>query len=197
MAVKTAALILAAGGSRRMGSSKQLADWGGVPLLEHVVKMVQRWPVDEVFVVLGCDAERVLDAVDFGGTTVVINPDWEEGMAASLRVGLDALMQEVAIDRVVIALGDQPRVEQTTVETLLGEHSQSRALAAVPKYRYTWGNPVVISRTLWPRIMSLEGDSGARHLLQAHPDWVHEVWFEQLPPRDVDTVADLEELRPR
>lgn len=195
--MKTAALILAAGGSRRMGAPKQLADWGGTPLLQHVIDMVRRWQVDEIFVVLGNDAEEILESVDLTDTTVVINPEWEEGMASSLRAGLDALMQESAIERAVIALGDQPRIEPSVVATLLEEHDRSRALAVVPKYRYTWGNPVVLSRVLWPRVMSLEGDTGARKLLQAHPEWVHEVWFEQLPPRDIDTPADLEELRPK
>ena len=67
----------------------------------------------------------------------------------------------------------------------------------MPKYRYAWGNPVVVERSLWPRLMSLEGDEGAKRLLQAHPDWVHEVWFEQRPPRDIDTRADFDDLRPR
>jgi len=180
-----------------MGRSKQLADWGGVPLLQHVLGNVQAWPVDAVFLVLGHDADAVLDEVDLRGVTVVINPEWEEGMAASLRVGLDAMMQDASIERAVIALGDQPRVPTDVVAALLEEHDSSRAMAVVPKYRYMRGNPVVISRTLWPRIMSLEGDAGARKLLQAHPAWVHEVWFEQLAPRDIDTPADLEELRPR
>ena len=70
-------------------------------------------------------------------------------------------------------------------------------MAIVPKYRYTRGNPVLIDRALWPRLMSLEGDEGAQRLLQAHSEWVEEVWFDSLPPRDIDTQADVEELRPR
>ena len=195
--MKTAAILLAAGGSRRMGSSKQLADWGGRPLLQHVVEDVASWPVDLVVVVLGNDAEEILERVDFGAATIAINPEWEEGMASSLRVGLDVLMNDSTMERAIIALGDQPRVSLDIVATLLESHRRSRAMATVPKYRYTWGNPVVIAKALWPRVMSLTGDVGARKLLQAHPEWVDEVWFEELPPRDVDTVADLEELRPR
>ena len=65
----------------------------------------------------------------------------------------------------------------------------------VPKYRYQRGNPVVIDRSLWSRVMSLEGDQGARTLLQAHPEWVEEVWFPSSMPRDIDTEQDLAELR--
>ncbi len=75
--------------------------------------------------------------------------------------------------------------------------ASTKRQAIVPKYRYVWGNPVLVERSLWPRLMSLEGDEGAKGLLQAHPDWVHEVWFEMRPPRDIDTRADFDELRPR
>ena len=86
---------------------------------------------------------------------------------------------------------------QGEVTRLLEAVSRSRAPVIIPKYRYTWGNPVVIDRSLWPRLMSLSGDEGAQRLFQAHPEWVEEVWVEQLPPRDVDTEADVAELRPR
>ena len=90
--MSTAALILAAGSSTRFGDEpKQLADWTGVPLLQHVVSMVQAWPVDEIYVVLGSQSEEILESVDLSGTTVVENLGWEEGLASSVRVGLDAL----------------------------------------------------------------------------------------------------------
>lgn len=193
----TAALVLAAGSSSRFGSPKQLIDWGGRPLLEHVVAQAHEWPVDEVWVVLGDHADEILDACDFGSAIVVINDDHAEGLASSLSVGLDALMQIGRADRVVIALGDQPTIDRRVVAALLEHHAESGRMAVVPRYRYTRSNPVVIDRGLFPRLMSLEGDQGAKQLLEAHPEWVEEVWFETLPPRDIDTRADVEELRPR
>lgn len=196
--MSTAALILAAGASRRFGSPKQLIDWNGVPLLQHVVGEVREWPVDHIYVVLGAHAETILEQVDLDGVTVVENLGWEEGMASSLRVGLDALSNEVGIDRALVVLADQPRLPAATVEHLLAEQKRSRRPVAVPRYRYAWGHPVSIDRSLWPRIMaSLEGDRGPKGLLQAHPEWVEEVWFEDLPPRDIDTPMDVEEMRPR
>ncbi len=94
-------------------------------------------------------------------------------------------------------MGDQPNVDLAVVERLLDQYRTADGLAVVPKYRYVRSNPALVARSLWPRLMSLEGDQGARKLLQAHPEWVHEVWFEELPPRDVDTQDDLEELQPR
>lgn len=195
--VSTAALILAAGGSSRLGQPKQLADWGGIPLLQQVINDVRHWPVESIWIVLGHEAEPVLAALDLEDEVVVVNPDWDQGMAISLRVGVDALSQDSQIERVIVAMGDQPRVPLDLVTTLLETRIAQGTMAVVPKYRYTWGNPVIIGRGLWPRIMSLDGDEGARKLLKTHPEWVHEVWFDSLPPRDIDTQSDLEELRPR
>lgn len=192
-----AVLLLAAGGSHRLGRPKQLVDWGGQPLLSHVLAEVSAWPAERVVAVLGAAAEEVLEAVEFGDADVVINPEWEEGLASSLRVGLDALSRDARIDAAFLALGDQPGVPEDVPGRLLAEYRTQRSHAVVPKYRYARGNPVLADRRLWPRLMSLVGDEGARRLLQAHPEWVTEVWLDTLPPRDVDTEADVVELRPR
>lgn len=192
-----AALVLAAGGSRRLGRPKQLEPWGDSTLLGLVVERVRALPVDEVWVVLGADLDAVLAGVDLAGCGIIENPEWEEGLASSLRVGLDALTRLSRADAALVALGDQPGISHEVVERLIEARRRSRRPAAVPKYRYAWGNPVLVDRSLWARLMSLEGDEGARRLLQAHPEWVEEVWVDHLPPRDVDTQADVEELRPR
>lgn len=192
-----AALVLAAGGSRRLGRPKQLEPWGDSTLLGHVIDGVRALPVDEVWVVLGAGLQEVLGSVDLADCGIVENPEWEEGIASSLRVGLDALTRLSRADAVLVVLGDQPGVPVEVVERLIEARRRSRRPAAVPKYRYAWGNPVLVDRSLWARLMSLEGDEGARRLLQAHPEWVEEVWVDHLPPRDVDTEADVEELRPR
>ncbi len=192
-----AVLLLAGGGSARLGRPKQLVDWGGRPLLSHVVAQVETWPAERVVVVIGAAADEVLEAVDFGGAEVVLNPEWREGMASSLRVGLDVLSRDARVDAAFVALADQPSVDADVPARLLDAYRASRAPAIIPKYRYARGNPVLVDRRLWSRLMSLEGDEGARRLFQAHPEWVEEVRFDSLPPRGVDTEADVGELRPR
>lgn len=193
----TAALILAAGGSRRLGRPKQLEPWGDSTLLGRVVSVAREMPVDEIWVVVGAESERILAETDLGDAGVIENPEWEEGIASSLRVGLDALTRLSRVERVVIMMGDQPDVSPEVVERLLEEHKRAKRPVSIPKYRYTLGNPVVVDRSLWSRVMSLEGDEGAMRLWRAHPEWVNEVWFPEQPPRDVDTEADVVELRPR
>lgn len=192
-----AAVVLAAGGSARLGRPKQLERWGDSTLLGHVVDQVRTYSVDEVWVVLGAGVEEILETVDFDGCGVVENPEWQEGIASSLRVGLDTLLQKSRADAALIVIGDQPGLDAAVVEEVIASFRRSSRPVVIPKYRYTWGNPVLVDRSLWPRLMSLEGDEGARRLFQAHPEWVEEVWTDHLPPRDVDTEADLTELRPR
>jgi len=196
--MSTVALVLAAGGSSRFGSPKQLIDWKGTPLLQHVVDGVLTWPVDAVYVVLGSQSDEIMEAVDLSKTVVVENPEWEEGMASSLRVGLDALSNSSHIERALIVLADVPGGRPDVAERLIEEQRRSRRPVVVPRYRYTWGHPVLIDRSLWPRLMAgLEGDRGPRAMFQAHTEWVEEVWFEDIPPRDIDTRMDLDEMRPR
>lgn len=196
-AMSVASLILAAGESTRLGRPKQLEPWGRQTLLGHVVEKTTSFPVDEVWVVLGANVEEILAGVDFGEAGLVENPEWEEGMASSIRVGLDALLQLSRCEVALIVIGDQPDVSAEVVEELLISHRRSAEPVSVPKYRYSQGNPVVVDRALWPRLMSLEGDDGASRLWQAHPEWVNEVWFSELGPRDVDTEMDVVELRPK
>lgn len=195
--MSVAALILAAGASVRLGRPKQLEQWGESSLLGHVVEQTALFSVDETWVVLGARIDEILDSVDFGDAGVIENPEWEEGIASSIRVGLDALLQSSRCDVALIVLGDQPNVSPHIVEELLISHQRSDHPVSVPKYRYNRGNPVAVDRSLWPRLMSLEGDDGANRLWQAHPEWVNEVWFPDLAPRDVDTDSDVVDLRPR
>jgi len=195
--VSTVALILAAGEARRFGGPKQLADWGGIPLLEYVVGRVLDWPwVDGVYVVLGANSERIMSRVHLSTVTVIENLDWSEGVASSLRVGLDVLIGDRVAERVLIALGDQPTVSPAVVPMLLEAGRRSRRPVVIPRYRFVRGHPVLIERSLWPRLVAgLKGDQGARNQFLSHPEWVEEVLIAEGPPPDIDTPEDLDELR--
>ncbi len=195
--MRIAALVLAAGGSSRLGRPKQLEPWGERNLLEHVVAKTIDFEVEEVWVVLGSDSDLILGESDLGDAGVIENPEWKDGIASSLRVGLDTLTRKSRCDAALIVIGDQPDISADVVSRLVEAHDRSGLPVTIPKYRYSWGNPVIVSASLWPRLMSLEGDEGAARLWHAHPEWVNEVWFPDASPRDVDTESDVTDLRPR
>lgn len=195
--MSTAAIVLAAGPSTRLGRTKQLEEWGGTNLLGHVVALVHELPVDEVWVVLGHDSERILAETDLGEAAIIENPEWEEGVASSLRVALDAVTRLSRCDRALIMNGDQPDLPGDLVAELTASHAKAGKPVSIPRYRYQLGGPVLVERSLWPRLMSMEGDDDVMRLFKAHPEWVNEVRFSENPPRTVEREIDITELRPR
>ena len=192
--MKVAALVLAADIGSGFDGCKYLTAFRGTSLIEHVVGEVHRWPVDSVIVVLGPDAERILDEADLGSSIVVIDLEWEEGEAAALRVGIDTLYRLDEFDTIVLLHADQPGSRAEEVAQLLEQHRSGHKPAVVPKYRYAVGHPVVIGETLWPRLISMEGSSTVDQILQTHQDWVDEVWFDRLPTRRAHTPDDLADI---
>ncbi len=191
-------LVLAAGGSSRLGRPKQLEPWGeGTTLLGKVLENAMEMGSEETWVVLGASHDEILARTDFSGCRVVINHEWEQGLAGSLRAGLDALERGSTVSGALVLLGDQPGVNAGTVARLREAYRPGVTPAVVPRYRYEVSNPVLVDRVLWRRLMMLEGDRGAMQLLKAHPEWVTEVWLPDSSPEDVDDQQDIERLRPR
>ena len=94
--------------------------------------------MDEVWVVLGHDYERILEETDFGDAGVIENPEWAEGIASSIRVALDALTRLSRVDKALIVMGDQPSVPVDVVDQLIDSHARSDHPVSLPKYRYSW-----------------------------------------------------------
>lgn len=172
------AVVLASDPGTGFAGSKYLSDVGGITLIDRSLADASVWPVDEVVVVLGPDAEDVASTLGSWDATIVIDPEWEEGSAASLRVGLDVVMRGTAADLVVIAFADQPGIPASDVSALL--EAAEGVAAVVPKYRYRRGFPIVLTRESWEHLLGLEGDVDLLGLLESHPDGVTEVWFDHL-----------------
>ena len=186
----SAAVILAAGASSRMGSPKQLLDVGGRPLLELIVAAACASRVDDVVVVLGADTRRIRDAVPMGRARVIVNEQFSEGMSTSLRAGVAALGDDIA--SAVIILGDQPDVDAALINRLLDARESSGLPAAALDFDGLLHPPVVLARSLWPRIAELRGDVGLRQLLRQDPDRVVRIPVSQQSgvPVDIDTPED-------
>jgi molybdenum cofactor cytidylyltransferase len=192
--MRTAALVLAAGSSRRMGTAKQLLPYGGRTLLDAALDSARRSRVDEVVLVLGAAAEEIAAAVDVRGVRVVVAAGHAEGMGASLRCGAGALGPEV--ERVAILLGDQPSVAPGLVDAVLDLHRASGLPVAAVTAGGVLQPPVVADRRLWPELLATRGDEGLRAVLRAAPGRVATLAVEDAAT-DVDTPADYDRLLSR
>ena len=180
-------MVLAAGDSRRMGQTKQLLPLGGRTLLDTVLAAARGARLDELVLVLGAEAERIAAAVDTAGARVVVAADHAEGMGASLRAGVGALGPEV--ERVVVLLGDQPRVTAELVDAVLDRHLESGLPAAAVSAGGVFQPPVAADRRLWPQLIAAHGDSGLRSVLRAVPGIVATLSVEGVTV-DIDTPDD-------
>ena len=192
-------VLLAAGSGSRFGSApggKLLADYGGAPLVEATLSAMDGAPVDEVIVVAGARAEELSEVCEPYGARVVENPEWEEGMSTSVKLGLASCGTESRA--AVIALADQPLVGAEAIERLV-EAFENGAEAAVATYGGEQRNPALFPRELWPLLMNeMSGDAGARSVLRSRPELVTGVPCDGVAdPSDVDTVEDLRRLEAR
>lgn len=173
----TAAVILAAGASTRLGEPKQLVRLGGETLLERAVRVAREAGCEPVVVVLGAEAERVLAACDLRDARVVRNEQWREGMASSVHAGVAAAD---GADGVVLMTCDQPAVTAEHLRALM----VSGAVTA-SAYSGRRGVPAYFPASSFPELMRLTGDAGARELLREAS--VIDLAGGEL---DVDTEAD-------
>jgi molybdenum cofactor cytidylyltransferase len=187
------AVVLAAGLSRRMGQAKLLMPVGGKALLRHAVETVLAGGVDSVWVVTGPGVEPIATALAGLDVQIVVNPAPEEGQAGSLRAGIAAL--PASVDAALIALGDQPSLDPAIIPALLAARRTSPKLIVAPRYRDGQGNPVLFKREIFPELLRLTGDQGARPIIQKEPARVEWVELDLPMPPDVDTPDDYEKIR--
>lgn len=187
-----AALILAAGQSRRMGGpNKLLLPVAGQAMVRHVVEAALASSAAPVLVVLGHQQHEVRQALRGLKVRFVVNADHAKGLSTSLRAGLEALPAD--IDGAVICLGDMPRVSAGLIDALIAafDPAADRRIV-VPTWRGRRGNPVLWSRDLFPAMRELAGDVGARQLILQHADAVAEVEAESDATLiDIDTPEAL------
>jgi molybdenum cofactor cytidylyltransferase len=168
------AIILAAGRSTRMGSNKLLEDLNGKPLVRHVAEAALASKVHPVIVVTGHQHEGVSAALEGLNLTFIHNADFADGLSTSLKTGVAALTTEVTA--VIVLLGDMPLIPSAAINQLITAFEASpQKIAAVPVYEGEWGNPVLLSRTLFEEVSTLQGDAGARRLLNGRAGDVLEV----------------------
>ena len=181
-------LVLAAGGSSRLGRPKQLLPYGGATLLDAVLATARACAFDQLLVALGGSAEEVRDGVDLRGADVVLNPGFGRGCSSSIAAAMGSL--DPGCDVLVLLLGDQPGVTPRTVGRLLA--GRGDAPLAVCRYGDGRGHPFAFGRTVFGELGELHGDKAVWKLLDRRPADVVEVDVPGPVPLDVDTWADYE-----
>jgi molybdenum cofactor cytidylyltransferase len=186
--LRIGAVILAAGESRRFGGPKQLALLDGRSLLEHVVQRALSAELNPVVTVVPLWLKRPTNLAD-PALRWIHNPNPERGLSHSLRMGFQALPEEV--EAAVILLGDQPIVPLTDLQRLIGARGRQPIIGLRAEGRI--GPPLLVERSHFMIVEEAHGDIGLREILRLHPEWVAGVEVEAHTP-DVDTPDDLADL---
>ncbi len=188
---KFAAIILAAGFSRRFGETDKLsADLRGAPLLSHAIAAVAASKVAYRRIVVAPGRQALVDACGLAPEELVINPNAADGMGASIAAGIAAIAEDASLDGAIVALGDMPDVAPTTIDRVIA--AAADGAVAAPTYQGQRGHPVAFPRVLFPALSTLSGDAGARDLVRAAEPPARFVAVDDPGVvRDVDTPEDL------
>lgn len=185
-----AILILAAGESKRMGQPKQLLDWQGKPLLQWIIDKAKTTRATPILLMLGAIAEEIRKHIDSTALTILNNPDWQEGIASSIRMGVEHLEKHHPhIHAVLIMVCDQPFIPPHFLAELVNHQHNTNFPAVASEYNGTLGTPVVFHRRFFARLKELSGDQGARKLLKQFPEEIGSITLDQ-GYEDLDTPED-------
>ena len=183
-------ILLAAGGSRRLGTPKQLlTDAEGRTLVRRAAETALGSACRPVVAVLGGSAEAVQSEIAGLPLTVAVNWEWQTGLASSLRAGLYALLQSGPLDAAVVMLCDQPQVSPALLDLLVQAHADTGHAIAACEYGGALGVPALFGSALFPALLSLTGDEGARRVIKDYAGTITCVPFPE-GAWDIDTPQD-------
>jgi molybdenum cofactor cytidylyltransferase len=189
---RTAIVILAAGGSRRLGQPKQLLSVLGEPLLRRVVRMAADVVPDHLIVVLGSSAYDCVPVIKDCGADIVVNPFWEGGLAGSIRIGVERA-EEQGASSILLLLADQPWLDSGVIRRFLDRMNGQTDFIISARYNGILGAPMMFGSDWFSQLKNLEGDQGARNLVSKQAERVEVIdWSEGA--LDLDTPEDLASL---
>ena len=190
-----AGVIIAAGSSSRLGQPKQLVEWDGETLLKRAIRVAQESGTTPLLVVLGAHREEIESRVDFSGTKIVVNRNWEEGMASSIRVGIEGLREnESEAAGVLLMICDQPAVTAEHLHRMVAAFQRNPTSAIASVYAGKRGIPAIFPSDAFDELLALRGDRGARGLLSNLARTVIEIALID-GDLDIDIPEDLSRLR--
>lgn len=188
-------VILAGGASTRLGRPKQLLQYRGKTLLNHAVNEAINAKADAVVVILGKNADLFEGEIDNQEVSVVINKNWKEGMASSVRLGLDSLLKSKPyIDAVILMVCDQPHISSSVLNELITKQQKTTKQIVTCNYGESIGPPALFHKKYFRDLAKLNGDVGARNIIEQN---MHDVAMILFPEGniDIDTEDDYEALK--
>ncbi len=187
-------VILAGGTSSRLGRPKQLLPYRHTTLLGHAIEVALAAGCGPVFVVTGAHPDKLEACLANAPVVSVHNPEWEEGMASSLRTGLAAMKKaHPETDGIIFMVCDQPFVTKSVLLCLMEAQRNTGKSITASLYDGRAGTPALFHQSVFGRLMELKGDKGARVLIAGYPDEVTLIPFEK-GITDIDTEKDYEQL---
>lgn len=194
MEVLTGIIILAAGNSSRLGKPKQLLQFKGNSLLRHTVIQAKLLENSLVVVVTGAYKEAIDSELTFTSSNVVFNEQWEEGMASSIRAGLNYILKvNPQVQACIFTVCDQPFISSQVFYNLLNEQKSSGRGIVASSYAGTIGTPVLFRHNYFNALLNLKGHEGAKKLLKLYTVDVAKISFEK-GATDIDTATDYDNL---
>lgn len=194
---KTAIIILAGGQSSRLGSSKQLLDVGGLPLLQRIIREAANATIGPVAVVTGAYTQQLLPIIQEEKALHIENVLWQEGMASSIRCGLEFMCARFpSLEAVFLLVSDQPYIRSELLQQMLRLQEEKKYSIVACSYSHTFGTPILIQRTHFDALYALKGDTGARKICRQYEQELGLVRFDE-GAIDIDTREDYEAFKNR
>lgn len=192
-----AAVVMAAGQSKRMGTPKMALPWGKTTVIGRVVSVLQESGIQEIVVVTGGDEDEVKRALSGASARIAPNPQFKNTeMLRSFQIGITSLPEKVSATLVV--LGDQPQIEMEVVRKVCERFLNRASKIVVPSFQMRRGHPWLVERALWSEILGLDSSMNLRSFLNTHADEIDYILTDRASIlADLDTPEDYRDQRPK
>ena len=189
--VKISAILLAAGGSFRLGIPKQLLKWQGKPIISYILDQINQVGFYSTIVVLGNDSKKIEDIIGKRKLIIITNPLWQSGIGTSIRAGVRALPR--SIDAVIIFVVDQPFLSSILIKSIINTYIKEKSMIVATQVNGIQTNPVLFDRCMFKALKRLKDDEGAKIYLNSDNISLLK-WEDDRLLMDIDTIEDYHKL---
>ncbi len=180
---------MAAGESSRLNSPKQLLNWQGDYLINHVIQVVSASNIDDITVILGSYIDKIQPIINNPEINIIENPYWKSGLSSSIKSGIGSLAHD--IEGAFIILLDQPFITSRLLNNMIELFHQSGAKIIAPRVGEQQGNPVLFRKDIFPELLKITGDKGAKEILRKYDmEWLN--WHDRNLLLDIDSEEDYQ-----